>query len=182
MLAEFVGELFHRLGDRYLTFPQADDRRAPLASVGLSMIGRSVFLFDPLGLSAEPTGASSVRQCGAFRTLAVAIWGAVMARAWDGLITPLARPRWSWRMASTSAAPVLFAGLESTAGAFGYLSKRLQMRDCGLFGRPRSHDPLLAIWLDGFNPIGAAEWNDPVGLHEVDIATIRSGAQRLRKG
>ena len=71
--------------------------------------------------------------------------------------------------------------MESTAGAFGYLSQRLQMRDCGLFGRPRSHDPLLAIWLDGFNPIGAAEWNDPVGLHEVDIATIRFGAQRLPK-
>ena len=71
--------------------------------------------------------------------------------------------------------------MESTAGAFGYLSQRLQMRDCGLFGRPRSHDPLLAIWLDGFNPIGAAEWNDPVGLHEVDIATILSGAQRLLK-
>jgi hypothetical protein len=30
----------------------------------------------------------------------------------------------------------------------------------------------MAIWLDGFNPIGAAEWNDPAGLHEVDIATI----------
>jgi hypothetical protein len=29
----------------------------------------------------------------------------------------------------------------------GYLPKRLQMRDSGLFGRPRSHDPLLAIWL-----------------------------------
>ena len=75
--------------------------------------------------------------------------------------------------------------MESTAGAFGYLSKRLQMRDCGLFGRPRSHDPLLAIWLDGFNPIGAAEWNDPVGLHEVDIATIRSGGnayERLDRG
>jgi hypothetical protein len=59
------------------------------------------------------------------------------------------------------------------------------MRDCGLFGRPRSHDPLLAIWLDGFNPIGAAEWNDPVGLHEVDIATILSGRnayQRLERG
>jgi hypothetical protein len=41
------------------------------------------------------------------------------------------------------------------------------MRDSGLFGWPRSHDPLQAIWLDGLNPIGAAEWNDPVGLHEV---------------
>jgi hypothetical protein len=64
--------------------------------------------------------------------------------------------RQSWRAASTSATPVLFAGMENTDRAFGYLSKRLQMRDCGLFGRPRSHDPLLAIWLDGFNPIGAA--------------------------
>ena len=86
---------------------------------------------------------------------------------------------------STSASPVLFAGMENTDGAFGYLSKRLQMRDCGLFGRPCSHDPLLAIWLDGFDPIGAAEWNDPVGLHEVDIATIRFGrnaCQRLDRG
>ena len=58
--------------------------------------------------------------------------------------------------ASTSATPVPFAGLENTDGVLGYLSKRLQMRDCGLFCRPRSHDPLLAIWLDGFNPIGAA--------------------------
>jgi hypothetical protein len=89
------------------------------------------------------------------------------------------RPPWSWRTASTSATPNLFAGLESTDGAFGYLSKRLQVRDCGLFGRPRSHDPHLAIWLDGFNPIGATEWNEPVGLHEVDIATSPSGAQRL---
>ena len=79
----------------------------------------------------------------------------------------------------TSTAPVLFAGMESWAGAFHFLSKRLQMRDCGLFGRPRSHEPLLAIWLDAFNPIGASEWNDPVGLHEVDIATTPSEAQRL---
>ena len=96
-------------------------------------------------------------------------------------ITPLACLRWSSRADSTLVAPVPFAGLESMAGAFGYHSKGLQMRDCGLFGRPRSHDPLLAIWLDGFNPIGAAEWNDPVGLHEVDIATIPSGAQRPPK-
>jgi len=102
-------------------------------------------------------------------------------RPWDGLIGPLARPRRSWRAASTSAAPVLFAGMESTAGAFGYLPKRLQMRDCGLFGRPHSHDPRLSIWLDGLNPIGAAEWNDPVGLHEVDIATIPSGCNAYQR-
>jgi hypothetical protein len=98
---------------------------------------------------------------------------------WREYFTPLAP--WSWRAASTSAAPVLFAGMKVMAGAFGYLSQRLQMRDCGLFGWPRSHDPSLAIWLDGFNPIGAAEWSDPVGLHEVDIATIPSKAQRLPK-
>jgi hypothetical protein len=72
----------------------------------------------------------------------------------------------SWRVASTSAAPVPFAGLNGTAGAFGYLPKCLQMRDSGLFGLPRSHNPRLAIWLDRFHPIGAAEWNDPVSLHE----------------
>jgi hypothetical protein len=32
--------------------------------------------------------------------------------------------------ASTSAAPVLFSGIESTAGAFGYLSKRLFKAAC----------------------------------------------------
>ena len=57
--------------------------------------------------------------------------------------------------------------MENTDGAFGYLSQRLHMRDCGLFGRPRSHNPLLAIWLDGFDPIGAVEWNYTVGLHKV---------------
>jgi hypothetical protein len=67
----------------------------------------------------------------------------------------------------TSAAPVLFAGLESTADAF--------------FGRPRPQDPLLTFWLDSFNPIGVAERDNPVGLHEVDIAMIPSGAQRLPK-
>jgi hypothetical protein len=49
--------------------------------------------------------------------------------------------------------------------AGGYLPKRLEMRDSGLFGRPRSHDPLLTIWMDGFDPIGVADGNDPVGLH-----------------
>ena len=83
--------------------------------------------------------------------------------------------RWSWRAASTSAAPVPFAGLNGTAGAFGYLPQCLEMRDSGLLGRPRSNDPFLAIWLDGFNPIGTAEWNDPVGLHEA-----RYGDDRLR--
>jgi len=68
--------------------------------------------------------------------------------------------------ASTSAAPIPFARMESNAEAFGYLPKRLEVRDCGLFGRPRPHDPLLAIGLDRFDPIGVAKWNDPVGLHE----------------
>jgi hypothetical protein len=70
--------------------------------------------------------------------------------------------RWSWRATSTSAAPVPFAGLESNANAFGYLPQCLEMRDSGLLGRPRSNDAFLAIWLDGFNPIGMAERNDPV--------------------
>jgi hypothetical protein len=76
------------------------------------------------------------------------------------------RRRWPWLAASISATPILFAGLASNAESFGHLLKRLEVRDSGLFGRPRSHDLRLAIWLDGFDPISVAEWNDPVGLQD----------------
>jgi hypothetical protein len=49
-----------------------------------------------------------------------------------GFFRGLRFSRWA---ASTSAAPILFAGLESMAGAFGYLPKRLQVRDSRLFAR-----------------------------------------------
>jgi hypothetical protein len=74
--------------------------------------------------------------------------------------------KWSRPPAPISAAPILFARVESNAEALGDLLKRPEVRDCGLFGRPRSHDPRLAIWLDGFDPISVAEWNDPVGLQD----------------
>jgi len=83
--------------------------------------------------------------------------------------------------ASTSAAPIPFARMESNAEAFGYLPKRLEVRDCGLFGRPRPHDPLLAIGLDGLNPIGVAEWDNPLwGATPTDgQAREGSGGARL---
>jgi hypothetical protein len=94
-----------------------------------------------------------------------------MATAWDGSL----RRRWRLRSDQSGRPQHRRASPFRRAGAFGYLSQRLQMRDCGLFGRPRSHDPLLAIWLDGFNPIGATEWNDPVGFLEVDMQRAPPG-------